>query len=185
MKTKWLEDKIKYDGEQLKPLTNYLKHGVLGNSIVGWLGACDVTPEHMIDGEDLLAGAEIKADEMAHFVLELFDMPLKAAVFLQRLMAEISAEILLDMSPLKPQFERRGDDLYFKNKKLNISIATPSSNSVLVHFAVNVKATGAPVPISCLEDFQVNAQEFSQAFMEKVRLEFEDVILACQKVRSF
>ena len=185
MKVLWLDKNIKYDGEQLKPLTNYLKHRVLGNSMVGWLGACDVTVEHMIDGEDLLAGASIKADEMAHFVLELFDFPLKAAVILQRLMAEMSAEVICGMSPQKPRFERRGDDLFFENKKLNISIATASSNSTLIHFAVNSKPTGAPVAICCLQDFGVDAREFSSAFMEKVRVEFEDIIEASQKVRSF
>ena len=47
MKTLWLENKLKYDGKQLQPLFNYLSHGILGDSLVGWQGACDIPFEHM------------------------------------------------------------------------------------------------------------------------------------------
>jgi uncharacterized protein len=185
MKKLFVDKKITYDGEQLKPLTNYLKHQVLGDSIVSWVGPCQVTVEHMIDGEDLLAGAQIAADEMVHFVLELFDFPLKAGVLLQRLMAEMATDVIEDLSGKSFKFHRSGDDIYLDEKKLNISIATVSSNSTLIHFAVNAKPTGAPVPISCLQDFSVDTKSFALALMEKVAVEFDDVRSAAQKVRSF
>jgi hypothetical protein len=185
MKVLWLEQKFKYDGRQLAPLTNYLQHKILGDSAVAWLGECEVTPEHMIDGEDLLAGSRISADEMVHFVIEMFDFPLKAAILLQRVMAELAIDVIEEQSPIKPQLRRSGDDIYWGEKKLNISIVTVSSNSTLIHFAVNSKGTGAPVPIACLEDFKVPPQKFAMSLMDKVALEVEDVLFASQKVRSF
>lgn len=188
MKTLWLDKKITYDGEQLKPLFNYLDHGLLGNSCVAWVGPCNVTFEHMIDGEDLRAQAAIASDEMVHFILELFDFPLKAGVLLQRLMAETTLRVFrvlgVDEKTLA-KIERKGDDLYLGNKKLNISIATATTNSVLIHFAVNVKSTGAPVEVLSLQDLDVHPQKFAKLLMENVAGEFKDVVEASQKVRCF
>lgn len=186
MKIHWSEERIKYDGEQLKPLYNYLKHGVLGTSLVAWRGPCDVTIEHMIDGEDVRAGAKIAADEMVHFIAEIFDFSLKGGVLLQRLMAEMALDTLENLTGDKQmvsRFERRGDDLYLDGKKFNISIATTSSNSVLVHFAVNAKNTGAPVPVISLSDFKVAPEDFARDLLERVKTEMVDVLEAAQKIR--
>jgi uncharacterized protein len=187
MKTLFLKNKIKYTGEQLKPLTNYLEHGLLGNSIVAWIGPCDVKIEHMIDGEDLRAKELIAADEMVHFVLELYDVNLKAGVILQRLIAEITRSYISQKSQnaKAQQLDRRGDDLFFKNQKLNISIATLSAQSCLIHFAVNHLATGAPVPILCLAELDVQAEEFAQDMLKLISSEVQDVLDASFKVRTF
>ncbi len=187
MKTVFLKQKIKYTGEQLKPLTNYLQHGLLGNSVVAWLGPCAVSTEHMIDGEDLRAKESIAADEMVHFVFELFDVSLKAGVCLQRLMAEIVKTYLQNKStnPMAQKLVRKGDDLYFENKKLNISIATQSANSCLIHFAVNSLRTGAPVSILSLEELAVPADVFAQELLPLLQQEVVDILEASQKVRTF
>ncbi len=187
MKTQFLSQKINYTGEQLKPLTNYLQHGLLGNSVVAWIGPCAVTNEHMIDGEDLRAQESIAADEMVHFVFELFDMGLKAGVLLQRLTAEIVKTYLQNHSSVATvqNLIRKGDDLYFEKKKLNISIATQSANSCLIHFAVNSKKTGAPVEILCLEDLGVSPINFAKDILVVIQNEVMDVIEASQKVRTF
>lgn len=187
MKILLSDKKIKYTGEQLKPLTNYLQHGLLGNSAVAWIGACQVNPEHMIDGEDLRAGESIAADEMVHFVLELFDLDLKAGVVLQRLMAEMVADYLRKNSKdsQAQKLIRRGDDLFCQDKKLNISIATMSAQSCLIHFAVNVKKTGAPVSILCLEELGVDAKTFAKSLLEQLQKEIVDVYDSSYKVRTF
>jgi hypothetical protein len=188
MKTLWVSQKINYTGEQLRPLYNYLEHGLLGNSCVAWRGPCDVAFDHMIDGEDLRAGSGIAADEMVHFILELFDFPLKGAIVLQRLMGEMTLRTFRALgvdSQTIGRFERNGDDLYLEGKKLNISIATATTNSVLIHFAVNAKPTGAPVPILCLGDLGVEPEKFAGHLMESLAREFTDIIEASQKVRCF
>lgn len=187
MQKLWLENKINYDGEQLKPLTNYLKHGLLGNSIVGWRGECAVTPEHMIDGEDLRESCLIAGKDMLHFVLELFDFDLRGAIFLQRLMAEMAKSILIDLSKKMEatKIVRDGDDLFFEKRKLNISIATCSSNSSLIHFGINVSNEGTPVPTCALSEFAVEPKAFAQKFLDEVTREIEDTLRASFKVRVF
>lgn len=187
MKTLFLEQKIKYTGEQLKPLANYLQHGLLGNSVVAWIGPCSVHPDHMIDGEDLRAQEVIAADSMVHFVFELFDVDLKAGVFLQRLMAEMVRSFISEKSKsaMAQKIFRKGDDLYFENKKLNISIATTSANSCLIHFAVNSLDTGAPVPILSLKELAMDPQVFAKDMLKILQQEVIDVFEACQKVRTF
>jgi uncharacterized protein len=187
MKTLFLKQNIKYNGEQLKPLTNYLQHGLLGNSAVAWVGPCAVSIEHMIDGEDLRAHESIAADEMVHFVMELFDVSLKAGVCLQRLMAEMVKSNLQSKStsPMAQNLVRKGDDLYFEKQKLNISIATQSANSCLIHFAVNSKKTGAPVSILSLDDLNVNVEQFAKEMLQLVQQEVVDILEATQKVRTF
>ena len=184
METVWLEESFTYNGSQLSPLFNYLNYGPLGTSIVGWRGPCDIPFEHMIDGEDLKESAAIKGDDMLHFVLELFDFPLAGAVALQRLMGELAKKRLKEISPLAEAMERRGDDLYWRNKKLNISIATCSANSCLIHFGINVTNTGTPVETCALEDFHVDeVSGFAGRFMSDVREEFLAIKRATMKVR--
>ncbi len=187
MKTLFVTEKIKYNGEQLRPLTNYLRYGLLGNSLVSWIGPCDVTVEHMIDGEDLRAQEKIAADEMVHFVFELFDMDLKAGVVWQRLMAEMIREYVMANSKksLAGFWKRKGDDLYLDSKKLNISIATKSAQSCLIHLAVNHLSTGAPVPIVSLQELGIDGKKFAQDMMTLFQNEWVDVMDSSYKVRTF
>ncbi|MEK6556365.1 MAG: DUF366 family protein, partial [Bdellovibrionota bacterium] len=43
MKQKWIEKEFKYDGTQLASLFNYLNYGIVGDSIVSWIGPCDIS----------------------------------------------------------------------------------------------------------------------------------------------
>lgn len=114
MQTRWLEEKLKYDGTQLRPLFGYLEHGLMGDSVVAWLGACDVNFQHMVDGEDLLVRSEIRGEEMLHFIFEIFDQPLSVGVYLQRLFAAQIKDLIEGMGSVGGgALERQGDDLFF------------------------------------------------------------------------
>ena len=171
----------KYDGAQLVSLNSYLKHGLLGDSIVAWVGACDVSFEHMVDGEDLLEQARIAGDKMLHFIVEKFDISLYAAVALQRLLASIVKDQLLTMS--KEKLFREGDDIYLDDRKLSISIATQSPVSSLIHFAVNVTNKGTPVKTLSLEDLGVEAKPFAIEIMNRFCKETEGIHQATMKVK--
>lgn len=186
MKYKFLTTEESYDGAQLASLRNYLKHQLLGDSCVAWVGPCDVSLEHMIDGEDLLASAEIRGARMLHFVIELFDSTLLAAVALQRLFASIVRDELQRMAretKLAASLVRDGDDLFAGDRKLSISIATQSPVSSLIHFAVNVTNAGTPVKTLALEDLGVEAQALATQVMERFSREFLSIRQATQKVR--
>lgn len=184
MKTFFDDKVLPYTGRELAPLRNYLHYGLLGNSTVAWTGPCRVDISEMVDGEDVRAGSTIAGDSMLHFVTELFDVPLVAGVLLQRLFAEMLVRELVDHGVDIQKLRRSGDDVFYDNKKFNISIATRSINSVLVHVAVNIKNSGAPVPICALEDFQISTQKFAKNLLQKLEAEWTDILDATYKVRG-
>lgn len=189
MKSKLITQKIKYDGSQLKPLFAYENFGLLGNSIVSWQGACDVTLDHMVDLEDKIVNAKICGNEMLHFIIEIFNDSLLSAVALQRLFASIvQIEIFKAVKILNPKnFIRTGDDLYFiqntKKFKLSISIASKSSVSIQIHFALNIVNEGTPVPTSSLSQFKIKPHVLSKSIMASFVSEFDTILEATQKVR--
>ena len=88
MKTKFILKKINYDGSQLRPLYSYVNHKLHGDSIVSFIGNCDVALEHMIDAEDFVVDAKIASNKMLHFIVEVFGQNLMTAVCLQRLLVD-------------------------------------------------------------------------------------------------
>ncbi len=188
MKTFFYPKKLKYDGSQLRPLFAYENFNVQGPAIVSWVGACDVGFDHMVDFEDKIVKATIKSDLMLHFIVEIFPADLLAAVALQRLFAtivktEIEKALLKKDKASRVKFVRKGDDLYFGTQKLTISIASSSSVSSQIHFAINVTNSGTPVKTCALGDWKLNAKEISQACMKSFAAEFSDILFATQKVK--
>ena len=51
--------------------------------------------------------------------------------------------------------KRKGDDLFYNNKKLSVSIATKSTVSTLVHTGINLVSTGAPISVSSVKDMEI------------------------------
>lgn len=184
LKTKFLSEVSEvYTGAQLRPLWIYLNWGLLGTAGVAWVGRCDVSIDKMLDGEDKRANARICGDSMLHFIFELFETDLLAAVFFQRLMAVWIQVAFFKLAP-GVVLKRDGDDLYFNNKKLSISIAAPSIRSSLVHFAVNVVNSGTPVETCCLEDFGVNPVDLAHEIFQLATQEWQSIWEATFKVQS-
>lgn len=196
---KFLDKNIKYDGSQLRSLYAFREHQILGNSLVSWIGPCDVAKEFMVDGEDLNANEKICGDLMLHFILERFETSLVAMVAIQRLMSSIALDVLKDLSQnqeMSQKLFRSGDDLYlntskFKNTELNIknelpklsiSIATVSPVSGLVHFAMNVTNIGTPVKTLSLQDLECDPNEFVKEYFHIFGNEMQSLSEATQKV---
>lgn len=187
MKVLFLKNEFAYDGTQLKPLFAYLDHGLLGNSAVAWVGACDISFDHMVDGEDLREGAAIRGSKMLHFIVEVFDRDLFAGVALQRIMASLAKDLIESKAAAKlgaKRLRREGDDIYLDDRKLSISIATRSGVSTLMHFAMNVENAGTPVPTSALkDDFELSASDVATELLAAFSKEFTSIMQATQKVR--
>lgn len=185
MQYKWIKENIHYDGSQLQPLYAYLKHGVLGDSVISWLGSCDVQLEHMVDGEDALQNARICGAQMLHFIVEVFDRDLASMVLLQRVMASIVKDIVFQNCKVlgKKPFIREGDDLYWGDRKFSISVASKSSVSSQLHFAVNVVNEGTPVKTCSLTDFKLESKKFAEQVMISLSEEWISVLRATRKVR--
>jgi hypothetical protein len=182
LKTKYLSEFSEtYDGSQLKPLWIYLHHGLLGSSGVAWVGPCQIPFDKMIDGEDKRAGAQICGDLMVHFIFELFDINLFSAVCFQRLMANWIQSVVYEENP-SIVLRREGDDLYWGEKKFSISIATQSTRSCVVHFAVNVTNQGTPVLTCALSEFQIEPTILIRKVFERATFEWSSIWEATYKV---
>lgn len=186
MERRFIDKKFPYDGSQLRSLFAYLDHGILGPSVVSWVGPCSIPFSHMVDGEDLLEKAVIQGDEMLHFIIEIFDRDLFSGVALQRLFASIAKDYLQTHGKgllVGKSLKRDGDDIYLDSKKLSISIATKSPVSVMIHFAMNVTNQGTPVETLCLKDLQMDPRQAAEDLMGLLCAEFTKITFATQKVR--
>ena len=182
MKSLFLKDSITYDGQQLHSLFGYLEHGVPGNSVISWIGPCDIPFAHMVDGEDLREQAAIRGGLMLHFIVEIFDRDLFAGVAVQRLMAAIGKDLVETLAAAKLQgqrLRRSGDDIYWQDRKLSISIAAKSPISTLVHFAMNVSNGGTPVKTCALmDDFGLQGKDVAEKMMTALVAEYESILFA-------
>lgn len=183
MKTKFIEDEIKYIGSQLAPHWIYKNFKLQGDAIVAFIGECKVDLTEMVDIEDVINNEPIYSKLMLSFITEQFGVELSEGVFRQRLLMCIIKEILEERGVF---VVRNGDDLMINNRKLSVSIATKSITSVLIHTGLNILSEGAPIAACGLES-ELNItdiKEFAQEVMKRYSEELEDIKLACTKVRG-
>lgn len=183
MKSKFIDENIKYIGSQLVPHWIYKNFKIQGDAIVAFVGECEVKLTEMVDIEDVINDEPIYSKLMLSFITEQFNIGLVEGVFRQRLLIMIIKEILEEKGIF---VVRNGDDLMIDNKKLSVSIATKSINSVLIHTGLNILSEGAPVAASGLESELgiTDIKEFANEVMRRYVEELEDIILASTKVRG-
>lgn len=183
MKTKLLEQEIKYEGWQLSPHRIYKNFKIQGDAAVAFIGECEVKLTEMVDIEDVINNEPIYSKSMLSFISEQFNIGLVEGVFRQRLLICIIKEALEKRGVF---VRRNGDDLFVNDKKLTVSIATKSVNSILIHTGINIDSNGAPVKACGLEnDLGISDIEaFAAEILEKYSEEIDDIILASTKVRG-
>ena len=182
MKTKFIDEEIKYTGSQLSPHWIYKNFKLQGDAIVAFTGECDVKLTEMVDIEDVINNEPIYSKSMLSFISEQFGIGLTEGVFRQRLLMCIIKELLEKRGHI---IKRKGDDLIAGDGKLSVSIATKSTTSVLIHTGLNILSDGTPVKTSCLRELGINdIKEFALEVMQCYADEIEDVILAGTKVRG-
>jgi len=183
LKTLLIDKEIKYEGWQLCPHWIYKNFKIQGDAIVGFIGECEVKLSEMVDIEDVINNEPIYSKSMLSFISEQFNVNLVEGVFRQRLL----------ICKIKEALEKRGfkilrdgDDLFYENKKLTVSIATKSATSVLIHTGINIDSEGAPVKASGLtSDLKITeVKDFAKEVMTSYAEEINDIILASTKVRG-
>ena len=142
MKTKFIEEEIKYIGSQLAPHWIYKNFKLQGDAIVAFIGECKVDLSEMVDIEDVINNEPIYSKLMLSFISEQFGIGLTEGVLRQRLLMSIIKELLEEKGIF---VKRNGDDLIVDNGKLSVSIATKSVTSVLIHTGLNILSEDAPV----------------------------------------
>ena len=182
MEKLFIDKEIKYTGAELSPHWIYKNFHIKGDAIVCFKGAVDVQLTEMVDIEDVINNEPIKSDKMANFIIEVFNSNLREMIIRQRLFISIIKETLEDMGV---NVKRKGDDLFYNNKKLSVSIATKSTVSTLVHTGINLVSTGAPIEVSSIKDMEIiNEDCFIEEIMKRFCIEIEDIEFAKVKVRG-
>lgn len=183
MKTLWLERGPAYDGSQLR--AHWILHatGLAGDALVAFRSPCNVRRDEIADLADV-DGPGIAGDDMVHFVWESFSSSdLLLAVHRQRLLSATAGELVRRLAP-NADLRREGDDLFVGDGKLSISIATASPVSALLHFAVNVTTTGAPVRTAGLAQLGIDPRDYANRLLAAVAAEQEGIAIARAKVRA-
>lgn len=180
MHWKFAENKIDYNGQQLR--SNWIRENfhIKKDAIVAFIGSANVK-EHMVDLEDINNGEHIFSEEMLHFIVEHQDNDLEKAVCRQRLMICIIKDQLTRWQGNK--VVRLGDDLYIKGRKLSVSIATKSKTSTLIHTGLNISSKGTPVKAIGLNDLKIRPKKLAIEVMESYTREIEDIYKATKKVK--
>jgi len=185
MKTKLIENELKYTGKELAPHWIYKNFHIQGDAIVAFIGECEVKLPEMVDIEDVIDNSPIYSKKMINFIIEHFNINLQEGVAKQRLFISIIREQILKMAPPNTIILRDGDDLFFNNKKLSVSIATKSINSVLIHTGINIISEGAPIQASSTEEIGItDSKILAKNIIEAYKNECEDMLLATTKVRG-
>ncbi|MBY8992996.1 MAG: DUF366 family protein [Candidatus Heimdallarchaeota archaeon] len=167
-----------YDGSQIKPLWALNKYGVSGSTVVIFRGSMKIPQEEMIDIQDIirekdLAEILISGDDCIHFIIEMFDdqpANLKVAYHRLHLLAFIIQKIIEE--EYKISLEKKGTDLYYKDKKLNVAIATSSNSSSKIHFGINIISTGVPVYVNAVGLYDINEKINLEKLAERIGKEF-------------
>jgi hypothetical protein len=181
LRGKYLKGKtIEYNGSQLSPLWAYTNFDVQGDSIISFRGPCDVSEEFMVDMEDRRKHATISSPDMLHFLIEQFSVGINEIVLVQRLLATVITELLRDIIDEEAEIEREYDNIYAaapgqkERAKLNISVATISPISGLIHFGLNITGEGTPVEAVGIEELGVGdidkfAVDVARLFIDEMK----------------
>jgi hypothetical protein len=175
MKSLILKEKMKYTGAELAPHFIYRKYGLLGDSILAFVGEAEVK-ESMVDIEDIRQQDFIYSPEMLSFIIEHFGMGLSEAVARQRLFMSILKDVI------SRGVIRTGDDLFHNGGKLSVSIATVSPVSSLIHVGLNVKTKNTPVKTSGLEELGLKPLKVAEKAIKLYIEEDDGIKNACCKV---
>ena len=160
------KEKIFYSGKELSPHWIYRNFDLIGDAIVSFVGGADVSLDHMVDLEDVKNKAPISGSEMLHFIGEWFIDSLEQGILLQHLFVCQVYESLLERSI--PTLTRRGNDIYFEERKLSVSIATKSPISILMHFGINIKTEGTPILTAGLNELHVDPLVLASEVLKKM-----------------
>ncbi len=185
MNTLIIDKEIKYSGSELAPHWIYKNFNLLGDTAVAFIGECEVKLPEMVDISDVINNEPIYSKKMLNIIIEHFNMELVEGVLRQRMIVAMAKELIESMIP-DVKIIRDGDDLFYNNKKLTVSIATKSITSVLIHFGINIDPEGAPVNASGLKtDLNItDIRTFATNLLDRYKLEMQSVLEAACKVRG-
>ena len=144
------------------------------------MGPCHVANEDLVDLDDARAGTFIEAVSMAHIIVEHPGCGLETTVWRQRMLVSLLCEILHEKDL---GVHRSGDDVFYDERKLTVSIAAPGPDATLIHLGINVDPGGAPVPAVGLKEMSVEPLPLLDELLARYVRELKSARHATGKVR--
>lgn len=187
LQSKILDQEMSYDGTNLRSHWVWEQTGLWGNTVIAFVGPCDVPIEHMVDLSDVAQNKPIFSHKMLHFIGEFYGWSLRETILLQRLfISQVQQGIIKNSFEQNQNIQliRQGNDLYEGDKKLSVSIATQSPTSTLIHIGINIDSTGTPVPTKGLQDYQIEPRKFAEEILGGLTEECRTLIRDLSKVRA-
>jgi len=182
VETHWSPVERAYTGRELRSHFAFDEFALVGDSAVAWLGPCRVDVADLVDKVDARAGAFIASPAMVHVIVEHFGVALVEAVLRQRLLARLAGDLLREGGA--PEVRVRGNDLFAAGRKASVSVATRSPTSALIHFGINVRTDGTPLPTYGLAEAGIGAERFARELLGRYAAEIVDIHRAAAKVRA-
>ncbi|MEA2071899.1 MAG: DUF366 family protein [Asgard group archaeon] len=189
------DKKYTYDGTQIIPLWALENFDLSGDSMILFRGPMLVKQKEMVDVKDIVREREygdilISGDDCLHFIIEMFDNQpanLKLTYHRLHLLCFISKEIIEGV--LNVKLKKKGTDLYYQNKKLNVGIATCSNNSSKIHWGINIVSTGVPDHVEAIGLFDIDSKTSIKKLAKQIATRFKEELTAINndlyKTRTF
>lgn len=182
IETHWSPVERPYTGRELRSHFAFDEFALVGDSAVAWIGPCRVEVSELVDLVDARAGAFIASPSMVHLIVEHFGVALVEAVLRQRLLARLAGDLLREARA--PEVSVRGNDLFAAGRKASVSVATLSPTSALIHFAINIRTDGTPIPTFGLAEAAIGPERFARDLLGRYAAEIVDIHRAAAKVRG-
>lgn len=187
---------ITYSGEQIEPLWTFANFHVQGDSILIFRGPLSVRKDELVDIKDFIEEGKkrdlvISSDDSINFIIEHFDQQPPSLRLMYHRLRILSMIVKENLESIKNiDLRREGTDLYKDEKKLTVGIATVSSGSGKIHFALNIKGEGAPPGVKVIGLLELGfSEEELKVFAETVAKKYRDEILDIEqditKTRTF
>ncbi len=183
MKSLFVSEELKYAGEELCSHWAYTKFDLAGDSIVAFIGPCELKPEYLVGIDHYKRKTQVRSEKMLHFVVEHFDLDLEKIILKQKLLVAILKDKLNHR--LKGDIlQRWGDDIYDGDAKLTISTATRTRVSTKIHLGINISSRNTPVKTKGLEDYGLDPLDLAQVVMNQYVLDMRRVSESLTKTRN-
>jgi hypothetical protein len=183
MQSLFIKEEILFTGEQLISYWAYTHYEIPGDSILSFIGPCQIDEKYIVGIDHFKKKTQIKSESMLHFLVEHFDLDLEKAILRQKLLVDIVKDKLNHR--LKGDvLQRWGDDLFEADFKLTVSAMVKTPVSTKIHLGINISSRNAPVKARGLNDYGIDPHDISQAVMDQYRLDMRLISEKLWKIRS-
>jgi hypothetical protein len=183
MRSLYIKEKIKFTGEQLEPHWTYKNFDILGDSIIAFVGPCELEEKYIIGVNHLKKKTQIRSEMMLHFLVEHFDLDLEKAILRQKALIYILKD-KLNHRLGGDIFQIWGNDIYEKDFKLTIATVTKTPVSTKIHLGINISSKNIPVKAKGLSDYGIDPDDIAEVVMNQYRLDMRRVQERLVRTRS-